>query len=277
MLKKTIEEAVTIEDSLPRSFECSDKFLKRFITDFDRRFSEISFARQEAGVLHNSFEWGYGIYECVKNNNRQDLIALLNSGGDIRYGILSDEPLRSAKDLVICLISTVTEFAMLDRIINPEVAFTASDTFIRLVEDTKCRDDLAPEALACLLKIMDLIENYRQHESNYLVIQAKNYVYKHFHEKIIIKDMAESLGVSTEYLSRIFHASEGMKLIDFIQKERVERGKNLLIYSDRSIQDIGSYLAFSTQSHFSEVFKRYTGSTPARYRLQYSSQYRNHI
>ena len=54
----------------------------------------------------------------------------------------------------------------------------------------------------------------------------------------------------------------------YIQKEKIARAKNLLVYSDRSILEISEYLCFNSQSHFGKVFKKETGMTPRQYRQE---------
>ena len=61
----------------------------------------------------------------------------------------------------------------------------------------------------------------------------------------------------------------GETLTDFILKEKTEEAKRLLRYTDKTATMIGSYLGFSSQSHFSRVFRKYTGQTPAEYRKKY--------
>ena len=267
---KKIKQILELDDRKPGKVQYSEEFTKEYVEKFEKRFSDIMFIRQEAGVLHNSFEWNYSIYEHVKRNEKKQLLEVLNNSGDIRYGVLSDVPLRSGKNLVICLISSVIEFALYDRVIDTELALTASDTCIQLVEEINHYDDLLPMAYASLFKIADLIQSYCQREYHYLVKRTKEYIYRHFHENIVIGQMSRQMGVSAEYLSRIFHNIEGITLKEFIQREKIVRGKNLLVYSDKSIQEISRYLAFSTQSHFSSVFKKFTGRTPLEYRKEFS-------
>lgn len=76
----------------------------------------------------------------------------------------------------------------------------------------------------------------------------------------------EELFLSRPYLSRKFKEETGESLTDFILKEKTEEAKRLLRYSDKSLTAIGSYLGFSSTSHFSRVFKTYVGSTPSEYR-----------
>ena len=57
-----------------------------------------------------------------------------------------------------------------------------------------------------------------------------------------------------------------MTLTDFILGEKIEEAKRLLRYSDKSLTLIADYLGFSSQSHFTRIFKKYRGQTPREYR-----------
>ena len=48
----------------------------------------------------------------------------------------------------------------------------------------------------------------------------------------------------------------------------------MLIYSEYSISEISEYLYFSTESYFIRIFRKYMGTTPARYRKYYREQER---
>ena len=54
----------------------------------------------------------------------------------------------------------------------------------------------------------------------------------------------------------------------FVRKEKAEEAKHLLRYTDKPISTIALYLGFSSQSHFSRVFREITGMPPAEYRKQ---------
>ena len=57
-----------------------------------------------------------------------------------------------------------------------------------------------------------------------------------------------------------------MTLADFVFGEKIEEAKRLLHYSGKSLTLIADYLGFSSQSHFSGIFKMYSGKTPKEYR-----------
>ena len=52
-------------------------------------------------------------------------------------------------------------------------------------------------------------------------------------------------------------------------REKIERAKNLLTYSEYSYIEIATYLGFSSQSHLGAQFKKITGFTLLQYRNTY--------
>lgn len=66
-----------------------------------------------------------------------------------------------------------------------------------------------------------------------------------------------------ERVERLHRGKASSKLAaDAANKEKTEEAKRLLRYSDKSLTVIGSYLGFSSPSHFSRVFKKYAGCGP---------------
>ena len=105
----------------------------------------------------------------------------------------------------------------------------------------------------------------QKHTSSY-VEQSKDYVRKHYREKIYLNDIADTLGVSASYLSRLFSKETGERLQDYITRVRIERAANLLIYSDESLSKIAEYINFPSQSYFGRVFREQMKLSPRKYR-----------
>ena len=272
-------------DHTKKAIEFSDqehigtvKVPEGYLDDFGRRVSQILFVRQENGSLHNSFEWGYSFYESVKNYDLSALDGLLQiSQQDWRIGVLGPNDLRSSKNACLCLMSYVAQTALKERLVENERMYVILDACIQLLEECKNRREVILRTYASLYIMAEEIREYRQVNYHYLVRRAKEYVYKHFHERLTVEKIAKSLNVSVAYLARIFKETEQITLKQYIQKERIKRAKSLLRYSEDSIQAISQYLGFSSQSHFTELFKRTTGMTPLTYRNQFSEIYKQRM
>ena len=55
-------------------------------------------------------------------------------------------------------------------------------------------------------------------------------------------------------------------LHQFIQRRRIEEAARFMRYSSESISAIATLYRFSSQSHFTAVFKKYMNMTPGQYR-----------
>lgn len=108
----------------------------------------------------------------------------------------------------------------------------------------------------------------RPHTSSY-VERCRDYINKHYREKIYLEDLAEMLKLSPAYLSRLFKQKTGICLQDYINQVRVERAAKLLAYSDKPLPAIASYVRFPNQSYLGKMFKKYKGMTPKEYRDRY--------
>jgi AraC-like DNA-binding protein len=67
-------------------------------------------------------------------------------------------------------------------------------------------------------------------------------------------------------MTTLIKKTSGRSAMDWINDYVIMEAKNLLRYSEMSIQEISEYLNFSNQSFFAQYFKRVTGCSPSDYR-----------
>ena len=68
------------------------------------------------------------------------------------------------------------------------------------------------------------------------------------------------------YLVHAFTKCIGISPITYLLQKRIQEGKSLLESTSYSISQISAALGFSSQSYFSQAFKKATGKTPVQYR-----------
>lgn len=78
--------------------------------------------------------------------------------------------------------------------------------------------------------------------------------------------IAERVGVSRYHLARRFRARFGCSVGEYVHRLRVTRARHLLLATDASLSAIAFATGFADQSHFTRVFGRLVGLSPARYR-----------
>lgn len=79
---------------------------------------------------------------------------------------------------------------------------------------------------------------------------------------------AEQLCITPKYFSTLVKNQSGKSAAQWIDDYVILEAKNLLKYSEMSIQEIAYQLNFSTQSFFGKYFKHQTGMSPTQYRIQ---------
>ena len=84
-------------------------------------------------------------------------------------------------------------------------------------------------------------------------------------------DEAE-LFVNGSYLTRVFRERTGCTPMEFHNRTRCEAAKEMLKNPELSVSYISDTVGYSTQAHFSRVFKEQYGVSPARYRKERSEK-----
>ena len=80
-----------------------------------------------------------------------------------------------------------------------------------------------------------------------------------------MEEIAQACGVSEGYFRKLFREYSGDNPMEFRQKHRVEKAKQLLVLDNLSVSQIAHELGFSDIYHFSKTFKKYSGMSPLEY------------
>lgn len=97
-------------------------------------------------------------------------------------------------------------------------------------------------------------------------LEVLDYINEHLNQDIRLADLAKLLGISQFHFSRLFKQSVGTAPYQYLLQQRIERAKQLLKKTDRSIVEIAFLCGFNSHSHLSQQFRQFTGVTPKAYR-----------
>lgn len=93
------------------------------------------------------------------------------------------------------------------------------------------------------------------------------YIEQHLHRPLLLKELAEVAEVSPQYLCRLFQRTVRERPVAYINKQRVNRSKQLMFSSrGQRIYEIAQSAGFENISYFCTVFKRMTGMQPEEWR-----------
>ncbi|MBQ8683436.1 MAG: helix-turn-helix transcriptional regulator [Clostridia bacterium] len=96
--------------------------------------------------------------------------------------------------------------------------------------------------------------------------RAVEYMAEHLHEPMTVGELAEELQISYEHLSRLFKRDFGMSLIEYRNRMKLERIKELLLTKNITLAQAGESVGIEDEKYLSRLFRKYTGMTATAYR-----------
>lgn len=94
----------------------------------------------------------------------------------------------------------------------------------------------------------------------------KEYLDQHYQEKISLDELSNLFFINKFYLTRIFKEQFGFSVNNYLTQVRITHAKQLLRFSDLSIERVGTLCGLGDANYFSRVFKKVEGMSPGEYR-----------
>lgn len=147
----------------------------------------------------------------------------------------------------------------------------------RLVPELDLRDDLASVAVeGLLLELLAALARETIAATTSKVprwlSEAVDIIRNSYASPIGLASIADAVGVSPATLARSHRSAFRLTIGERIRQLRVEHAANELVCGTASISSIALDAGFYDQSHFTNVFRKRFGLTPARYRLAASGR-----
>lgn len=93
------------------------------------------------------------------------------------------------------------------------------------------------------------------------------YVQAHLDQEIVIDDLSEKIGISKYHLNRLFQATTGFQLGEFIQRRRLQHAYSLLSAGECSVIDASLAVGYESHSAFSRAFLKAFDCKPSEVKL----------
>jgi YesN/AraC family two-component response regulator len=126
------------------------------------------------------------------------------------------------------------------------------------------------ETISALNRLIFGTDTLPPHTSG-LVKQAIAYLHQNYTRPLSRWEIAEAVGVSEDYLSRVFHRELNISPWDYLNRYRVLQSKQLLLHTTEAVGAIARQVGFKDQAYFSRVFHKVTGISPQTFRETASS------
>lgn len=130
---------------------------------------------------------------------------------------------------------------------------------LTIIRHTKTEFTLAPASPQKIMRECRFIEQY---------------IDEHFREDITLQTLCDLTFLNKHYLAHSFKKYKGVAPITYLIQVRIAEAKFLLETTNHTISTIAYMTGFSSQSYFSQIFRKETGKSPAQYRKEFEKNKR---
>ncbi len=124
--------------------------------------------------------------------------------------------------------------------------------------------DILSKFYECVRELLPLMTYEQSGRGEIIIHTAKDYIY--YHPECSVSDMAKACAISEAYLYLVFKKSAGITPNELKQKVLCKKASELLITTDKSVEEISDMMNFSSSSYFRKIFKKHIGKTPREVR-----------
>ena len=214
---------------------------------------------------HSSYTNELKVSETIRNGDTENAKKILKEINLFPHAKLAVDEIRSFKNSMICSCTFMTRAAISGGV-NPDEAFTLSDTYINKIENIQNIHELENFEAIMVEGFTEMVNNRKTNKYSRSILSAMNYIDEHLCESIKISDIANNSYLNPSYLSSLFHKETGMTISDWILRKRIKEAAFSVANTNEEIADISFFYNFCSQSYFVKCFKKIMGVTPGEYR-----------
>jgi AraC-like DNA-binding protein/ligand-binding sensor protein len=258
--------AILLNSLIMSLYSSTDEYEK--LSKLHKEQSEINENIQEYKKqnkdLHYPYEKEKLLIEKVKEGDNKGAKEVLNSLlSEILLIESGNIEIIKARILELC---TIISRASVEGGASLEKVFGLNFDFINSLNKIDSINELCTWTVKITDHFVDNVFGNIYSGNSYLISQAVQSIKSNYMNKLSLEKLADYLHINPSYLSKLFKKEMDMNFSDYLNKVRIDKSKELLTSTDMSILDIALYTGYEDQSYFTKVFKKYTDTTPHKYR-----------
>jgi transcriptional regulator GlxA family with amidase domain len=110
-----------------------------------------------------------------------------------------------------------------------------------------------------------------------LLRKSLDYIRRNYSTNFGVTDIAKALGCCDRSLRLHFRNTLGVRPLEYLQRYRLARAKELIEYSDYSLKEIAVRVGFKNVQHFTRLFAATEGQSPGAWRQRYREGIRKDV
>lgn len=216
--------------------------------------------------VHNTYQIEQQLLDIVRRGDTIRLQEWTKNVPAVRPGKVANDLLRQLRNTFIVSTTLVSRAAIRGGM-DLEDALRLSDSYIQKCERLNSFEQLTNLQYHMIKQYTQAVEEIRcNRNQTELTKKVASYIRHHLSDAIKTDEIASSLFMSRSHLSTRFKNETGINLTEYIHYIKISEAKHLLAHTDKSLLIISNYLGYSSQSHFTRVFKKMIGMSPIEYR-----------
>ncbi|MGE8203371.1 response regulator [Heyndrickxia sp. NPDC080065] len=113
---------------------------------------------------------------------------------------------------------------------------------------------------------VEVVQAWRIRNHKSYLQKAKEYIETNYEKNITLEEVAEYVDLSPFHFTKMFKEKFGLTFIDYLTDLRIEKAKNEILHTNKSLKEICFSVGYKDPNYFSRVFKKKTGVSPTSYR-----------
>jgi len=117
--------------------------------------------------------------------------------------------------------------------------------------------------------LIAIFQNIRKQNQKYSTSLKMEKIIKYMHQninnRVTLTELSELVQLSSPYLSRTFKETTGYCVMEFFNKMKIDKAKELIIEGNKKVKDVAQVLGFTDEFYFSRIFKKIEGISPSEY------------
>lgn len=117
--------------------------------------------------------------------------------------------------------------------------------------------------------LLAISENLNQQSRNFAaslkVEKIIQYMHRNLNGKVTLSELSQLVQMTPFYLSRTFKETTGYTVIEYFNKLKIDKSKELLIEGNKKVKEVAQELGFVDEFYFSRMFKRAEGVNPSEF------------
>lgn len=109
-------------------------------------------------------------------------------------------------------------------------------------------------------------ENVKNFDEQTTIKYLREYVENNYTFDISMQEVAEDMGYSDAYFSKLFKQYFNQNFTAYLTEYRIKKAKELLTDTNNSIKDISRMVGYEDSNYFAKIFKRIVGEIPSKFR-----------